>query len=94
MSNGRRRRPQPRTAERAPESRPVDIWRPVPPLADPPPIEPASDPTALLRSLGDPPLPGVAVVAGHYISAVTVRAAALATALAASAGLLAQHEQD
>jgi hypothetical protein len=94
MSNGRRRRPQPKTAERPSDARPVDIWRPVPPLPDPPPIEPANDPTALLRSLGDPPLPGVAVVAGHYISAVTMRAAALATALAASAGLLAEHDHD
>jgi hypothetical protein len=91
--------PQPR--KRAPQrkrgggkAKPVDIWRPVPPLPDPPPIEPANDPTALLRSLGDPPLPGVAVVAGHYISAVTMRAAALATALAASAGLLAEHDRD
>ena len=94
MSNGRRRRPQPKSAERPPDARPVDIWRPVPPLPDPPPIAPANDPTALLRSLGDPPLPGVAVVAGHYISAVTMRAAAHATAVAARAGLLAEHDQD
>jgi hypothetical protein len=91
MSNARRRRPQQqqhRPPERTHEARPVDIWRPVPPLADPEPILVAGDPTAMLRSLGDPPLPGVGVVAGHYIAAVTTRAAGLAASAAASADLL------
>ena len=72
--------------------KPVDIWRPVPPLPDPVPISPASDPTALLRSIGAPPLRGRSDVAGAYLLAVAERAAALATALAAAAGLLAPPE--
>ena len=69
--------------------KPHDIWRPVPQLPDPAPIAPASDATAMLRSLGDPPLPGQGAVAGHYLAAVVERAAGLATALAAAADVLA-----
>jgi hypothetical protein len=69
-----------------------DLWRPVPQLADPEPIVPAPDPTALLRSLGDPPLQGQGAVAEHYLAAVVERAAGLATALAVAAGLL--HDPD
>ena len=39
-------------------------------------------PTALLRSLGDPPLQGQGAAAEHYLAAVVERAAGLATALA------------
>jgi hypothetical protein len=88
-----RRRPQ-NAARRPPNvanNRVMDLWRPVPPLPPPPPIVPARDPTALLRSLGDPPLPGQA--AGHYLAAVVQRAAGLATALAATAGLLAEPDE-
>ena len=73
---------------RRPKHKGVDIWRPVPILPDPEPIRPSNDPTAVLRSLGDPPLPGQGAVAEHYLAAVVERAAVLATALAASAGLL------
>ena len=76
---GRRRRGQ---------KKPVDLWRPVPQLEDPRPIAPASDPTILIRSLGDPPLHGQGQVAEHYMAAVIERAAGLATALAATANLL------
>jgi hypothetical protein len=71
-----------------------DLWRPVPQLADPSPITPTEDPTALIRSLGDPPLQGQGAVAEHYLAAVAERAANLATALAASAGLLELPEAD
>ncbi len=71
-----------------------DLWRPVPQLADPHPIVPAPDPTALLRSLGDPPLQGQGAVAEHYLAAVVERAAGLATALAVAAGLLADQQLD
>jgi len=74
--------------------RPTDLWQPVPALPDPAPIEPALDPRALIRSLGDPPLAGQGAVAGHYLGAVVDRAAALATALAAAAGLLADGSED
>ena len=71
-----------------------DLWRPVPQLADPAPIDPAEDPTALVRSLGDPPLQGQGAVAEHYLAAVVERAAGLATALAVAAGLLAAPDDD
>jgi len=72
----------------------VDLWRPVPQLEDPEPIVPAVEPTTLLRSLGDPPLQGQGAVAEHYLAAVVERAAGLATALAATAGLLADPDAE
>ena len=50
-------------------------------------ITPGVDPTALVQSLGPLPFPG-AGVAPHYFQAVYERAAGLAVALAAAAGLL------
>lgn len=70
------------------KQKPVRLWRPVPQLPDPTPVVPASDPTVVLRSLGDLPLQGQVAVAEHYVAAVVERAAALATALAASVDLL------
>jgi len=70
-------------------AKPVDLWRAVPDPPEPDDIAPAVDPTALLRSLGDPPLHGQRATAGHYLAAVVERAAGLATALAAAADLLA-----
>jgi hypothetical protein len=67
----------------------LDLWRPVPQLPEPDPIVPASDPTAMLRSMGPPPLHGQGG-AEHYFAHVIERAAGLATALAAAGGLLAQ----
>lgn len=87
--NNRNRRPQ-GSGGGAKPVKPIDVWRPVPQLPDPDPIVPATDPSALLRSLGDPPLPGQGAVAQHYLAAVVERAAGLATALAAAAGLLGQ----
>lgn len=66
----------------------VDIWRepePLPPLQR---ITVSRDATALLRSLGEPPMNG-AIEAGYTFGAVVERAAGIATALAFSAGLLA-----
>jgi hypothetical protein len=89
-----RRKPQRRRGRQPAKPKPVDLWRPVAHLAEPGPIVPTSDPAALLRSLGDPPLQGQAAVAEHYLGAVVERAAGLATALAASAGLLAEPDED
>lgn len=74
--------------------RPVDLWQLVPALPDPEPITPTTDPRMLVRSLGDPPLAGQGAVAEHYMGAVIDRAAGLATALAAAAGLLAEPTAD
>ena len=87
--SARRHRGDQRSRQPVRPARPGDLWRPVPQLPEPEPIEPAGDPTALLRSLGDPPLQGQGAVAEHYLAAVVERAAALATALAATANLLA-----
>ena len=65
-----------------------------PQLPDPEPIRPAADPTAMIRSLGDPPLPGQGAVAQHYLGAVLEEARKLATALAASADLLSWEPDD
>ncbi len=83
-SRSRRRRQAAKAKKRR-----VDLWRPVPPLPEVEPISPTQDPTALLRSLGDPPspMPGAAEIA---IAQVIDKAAGLATALAAAGGLLAQ----
>ncbi|HEY9558623.1 MAG TPA: hypothetical protein VIR58_17930 [Acidimicrobiales bacterium] len=89
MSSSRKRSGRRRGGQKP---KPTDLWRPVPQLPDPTPIRPVSDPTALIRSLGDPPLPGQAAVAQHYLSAVLERSAVLASALAASAGLLADED--
>ncbi len=67
---------------------PAEFWRAAPEPPEPPDIVPADDPTALLRSMGPPPLPGQQNVALPYLEAVVQRAAILATALAASADLL------
>ena len=80
-----RKRPNRRRGGKA---KPVDIWRPVPPLPPPDPIVPAPDPTALLRSIGVPPLRARSDMAEAYLVAVAERAAQLATALAHAAGLL------
>jgi hypothetical protein len=81
-NNNRRRRPKRKPAGN-------DLWRDVPAPPAPDVVVPATDPTALLRSLGDPPLTGQSVMAGRYMAAVVQRAAGLATALAAAGGLLA-----
>ena len=93
MSPPRRNRsPANRRGVASPRTETADLWRPVPPPDSPDPIRPAPEPTALLASLGPPPLQGQAPE--HYLAAVIDRAAALATALAASAGLLAEAEED
>ena len=87
-----RRRPQQGRRGQQQKPKRLDLWRPVAPLPPIEPIIPAADPTALLRSLGDPPLQGQ--LSAHYLAAVINRSAVVATALAASAGLLAESEDD
>jgi hypothetical protein len=82
------RRPDPRPAE----VKPADFWRIPPKAAAPSPVTPASDPTALLRSLGRPPLDQNG--ADRYLAAVAERAAGLATALAVAAGILAPSSEE
>ena len=72
----------------------MDLWRPVPQLPDPAPIEPAADPGMMLRSLGAPPLHGQVSQAEHSFELVVRHAARLATALADSTGLLVTEPTD
>jgi len=57
-------------------------------------IRPSDDPTAMIRSLGPPPLPSRETVAEHYFVAVYEKATALATALAAASDLLDMDDED
>jgi hypothetical protein len=72
----------------------ADLWRL--PAAELPPVEPIvvpSDVGALLRSLGDPPMRNGVVAAG-YFGTVVQRAAGLALALAYSADLVADEDDE
>jgi hypothetical protein len=74
------------------EPTPAEFWRIAPKAAAAARITPAADPTALVRSLGRPPLdhPG----ADRYLASVAQRAAGLATALAVAADILAGTDPD
>lgn len=65
----------------------TDLWREAGPLPEVERVAPADDPTALIRSLGDPPLARAADAALQF-ALVVERSAAIAAALAHSAGLL------
>lgn len=67
----------------------VDLWKPVPPLDPPEPIRIAATPTAVVESLGDPPLKGQGDNARRNIYLVVTEAAKSTQGLAALAGLLA-----
>jgi hypothetical protein len=87
---GRKRRRGRGSARR----RKPDLWRDVPALDEAPPIVPTADPTALLRSLGPPPLQRPAGLADYYLATVVSRAAGVAAALAATAGVLTEADAE
>jgi hypothetical protein len=86
VSNNRRP-PQRDQRRRQNNKRPADLWAVPAALPERDAIVPADDPTALIRSLGDPPLAGGSEIT-ILIATVVDRAAALSTALALSADLL------
>ncbi len=88
-----RRRSKKRSGRNRQGQQPIEFWRSVPELGSVEPIRPSPDPTAVIRSLGTPPLTGQTAVADHYLAAAVERSAQMATALAAAAGLLG-HESD
>ena len=88
--NGQRRRSGSRNGSR--QAQKADIWRDTEDLPDLEKIAVSRDATALLRSLGEPPMNG-AIEAGYTFGAVVERAAGIATALAFSAGLLADQPE-
>ena len=82
-SNGRR------STRRGTDRRPAKIpdpWIEPAPLPDLDAAPPADEPSALLRSLGEPPLADGDHLASYFAAAIE-RAAAIATALALSAEL-------
>ena len=74
------------------EPTPAEFWRIPPKAAAPGKITPAPDATALIRSLGRPPLDHAG--ADRYLATVAQRAAGLATALAVAAGILADSDAE
>jgi hypothetical protein len=85
----RQRRPQGRhpKKEKRPPAR--QFWgQPMAPPAPVAELAAAPDPTAMVRSLGPPPLGSHSGIAGHYFEAVYEKAAALAGALATASGML------
>ena len=72
---------------------PLDVWRNPGELPETEPIAISTEPAALLRSLGDPPMHDGADAA-KYFAKVVQRAATIATALALSADLLASVDDD
>ena len=72
---------------------PLDVWRNTGELPETEPITISTEPAALLRSLGDPPMHDGADAA-KYFAKVVQRAATIATALALSADLLANVDDD
>jgi hypothetical protein len=88
MSNAPQRNGNRRNSQRKKRTTGNDIWRAggeLPPVS---PIEVAEDAGALLRSLGEPPLPGGIDVSPYFQSAIQ-RSAPIAAALALSVDLLA-----
>lgn len=91
MSPRRRSKRRSNRSKQSPQ--PLEFWKVVPEPGPVAPIAPAADPTAVLRSLGRPPLAGQGDSADHYLRAV-VRAAGIASGLAHEAGLLAELPDD
>lgn len=72
-----------------------DLWRPVPPLPPPAPIQPASDPTVVVRSLGTPPLKGQGERASQNLVLAADKIAEVATeVIARPLGLMAPPDDD
>jgi hypothetical protein len=82
-----RRRKKP-SAPRSPERSGVKFWGRDGSLEPARPVTPSADPTAMVRSLGPPPLGVLAGPGEHYLSAAYDKAAGVAVALAAAGDLL------
>jgi hypothetical protein len=86
VNQPRNKRPRSRRTNQRGPGRPADPWRTPAPLPDLVPIVVPEDVSTLVRSLGDPPMPG-GILLASYVTAVVERAAAVAAALALSAEL-------
>jgi hypothetical protein len=76
------------------QAQPIEFWRSMPDLGPVEPVVPARDPSAVVRSLGSPPLTGQAGIADRHLVLAIDKAAKMATALAAADGLLADSSRD
>jgi hypothetical protein len=95
MSGPRRRKPAARPSRRRRPASGDDFWGREKTEHDMAVIiRPSDDPTAMIRSLGPPPLPGGETVAEHHFAATYQKAATLALALAAASGLLDTSDHD
>jgi hypothetical protein len=90
----RRNRPRGRRPSVKPQTDEQELWGAVPSLARPEPIQLAPEPATLIESLGQPSLRGASSTVEHYVASVVQRAAGLAAALAASAQLLVEGDDD
>ena len=93
MSRPQRRGPNQGRRPQVKRPSAVDVWRVPGPLPEIEPIPAPSDPGALLRSLGDPPMRDGASAAKTFVE-VAERASAIAAALALSVDLLADPTDD
>ncbi len=74
--------------QKAPKFDAADFWGDADDLPEPHGYDvEATDPTAILRSLGRPPIPGSEAAAEHHFTMIYERSGMLATALAAAGGL-------
>jgi hypothetical protein len=95
MSGPRRRKPAARPSRRRRPAPARDFWGRESTEDDMAVIiTPSDDPTAMIRSLGPPPLPVPETVAELHFAAIYQKAATLAVALAAASGLLYTGERD
>jgi hypothetical protein len=73
----------------------TSFWgRPDAATTAPQPVHPSDDPTAVVTSLGPPPLAGQELAAAHYFDAVYAKAVGGAVALATAAGILDTGEEE
>jgi hypothetical protein len=86
--------PSGRRRQRNRRRKSIEFWQDLPEDDTSIIVIPAADPTAAIRSLGTPPLPGQITVADHFLAAVVQRAAGLATALAAVSNILQTPPED
>ena len=71
-----------------------DVWDTPAPLPEARPVTPVTDPTSLLRSLGDPPLAARGLPVDEILFRAVIKASQLAGGVAATANLLAPSDDE
>jgi hypothetical protein len=93
MSGSKRRPNRNRSTAAKVRPDPVTFWREDEPVLEPPLVRTSVDPTATLRSIGAPPVPGGEQAANEFLKTV-LRASSLVCALADSVDLLEDDPSD